>query len=195
MNVVFLDRDGVVNQFPGHGSYVTKVRDFKFLPGSKKAIAQLTRLGYKIFIISNQAGVGRGLFSKEKLDQIDAFMHRKIREAGGKITQSLYCPHHPDQGCDCRKPNLGNVKQALKSIGCTLAQAKGCFFVGDAWVDMELGRQAGLKTIFVKSGKSTEAQIRREGAKPDYVVANLAGAVRIILHEDPRHPRHRRSGA
>lgn len=192
MKVVFLDRDGVINHFPGHGSYVTKVADFKFIRGSKAAIVTLTKAGYKVFVISNQAGVGRGIFSQATLDQIDQKMHAGVRHAGGRITASFYCTHHPDAKCTCRKPGIANVKKAAKSIGVTLKALKGCFFIGDSSIDIKAGQAIDCQTILVLSGKSTQQGVLNEGVKPDYVVANLREAVKIILHENLRHTRHSR---
>jgi len=195
VNVVFLDRDGVINQFPGHGNYVTKVSDFHFLPGSKKAIVDLTNKKFQIFVISNQAGVGRGFFSQNKLDQIDAYLHRHINRAGGKIRKTFYCTHHPDAQCDCRKPGIANVKKAAAILGKKTTDLKGSFFIGDAGLDIKTGKAAGLKTILVLTGKSTKAQVYKEGAIPDYVVANLKDAVKIVLDENTSRSRHSRSRA
>ncbi len=195
MKVVFLDRDGVINQFPGHGAYVTRVKDLRFIRGSKKAIALLTQAGYKIFVISNQAGVGRGIFTQKKLDQIDARLKQQVRLSGGCLTRTLYCTHHPDAKCGCRKPGIDNVRKAAGSIGKKITDLKGCFFIGDAGIDMKTGKAANLKTVLVLSGKSTHAQVMQEGGKPDYVVANLRDAVKIVLNEDPSHTRHSRSRA
>lgn len=195
MKVVFLDRDGVINQFPGHGNYVTKVKDLRFIRGSKQAIAALTRAGYKIFVISNQAGVGRGVFTQKKLDQIDARLHARIRSSGGRLSATYYCTHHPDDQCACRKPGTANVRKAVASIGKKLSDLKRCFFVGDASIDMKTGAAAHLRTVLVLTGKSTQAQVLKEGGKPDYVVANLRDAVKIILNEDSRHTRYSRGRA
>ena len=193
MNVVFIDRDGVINQFPGHGNYVTLVKDFHFLPGSKKALAELTKNKFHIFVISNQAGVGRGRFTQTKLDQIDAYLHRHIKAAGGKIQKSFYCTHHPDDKCDCRKPGLANVKKAAALVGRKISGLKQCFFIGDGSVDINTGKAAGFKTILVLSGKGTKTSVAKEGAKPDYVVANLSDAVKIVLDENLSRSRHSRS--
>lgn len=193
MKVVFLDRDGVINRFPGHGHYVTRVKDFHFLPGVKLALKQLTKNGFIIFIISNQAGVGRGVFTLEKLNQIDAYLHRQVTRSGARIKKSFYCTHHPDAKCHCRKPGIENVKSAAALIHQNISNLEGSFFVGDASVDMKTGQRAKLRTILVLSGKSTLSQVKREGGKPDYVVANLRDAVKIVLHEDSSRSRHSRS--
>jgi D-glycero-D-manno-heptose 1,7-bisphosphate phosphatase len=181
MKIVFLDRDGVVNEFPGHGFYVTKVKDFHFLPGSLEAIRQLTQAGYKIFIISNQAGVGRGVFSLEKLKRIDAYMHKHVEKAGGKIQKSFYCTHHPDDGCKCRKPHIGLIEAALKSVRKTIGHAKDVFFVGDMKGDIQTGHKAGCKTIFVSGGGSHKKDISDWPVKPDFIQKNLKSAVEEII--------------
>ena len=127
MKVVFLDRDGVINEFPGNGSYVTKVKDFHFIPGSLEAIRALTQSGHKIFVISNQAGVGKGVYSLDKLKRIDAKMIKGVEKAGGKIRKSFYCTHRSDAGCDCRKPGIGLLKKALKSLNKTIVHAQKAF--------------------------------------------------------------------
>jgi D-glycero-D-manno-heptose 1,7-bisphosphate phosphatase len=191
MKIVFLDRDGVINRYPGHGSYVTKIKDFHFLPGSLEAIRQLTERGHTIFVISNQACVGRGIISADKLKRINDHMVKGVEKAGGKIRQIFYCTHRPDEGCDCRKPEIGNIKKALKSVGKTIAQTKGSFFVGDSQKDIQAGHQAGCTTIFVLSGG--EARRKKWQVKPDVIVKDLKSALEVIQYEDPSHSRHRRS--
>ena len=110
MKVVFLDRDGVVNKYPGDKLYVTSLKKFKFLPGARKAIALLHRSGFKVFIASNQAGVGRKIYSQKTLNAITAKMLLDISDAGGRITKVYYCIHPKDAGCGCRKPKPGMLK-------------------------------------------------------------------------------------
>ena len=106
MKVVFLDRDGVINEFPGNGNYVTRLKDFRFIPGSLEALRLLTQEGYAIFVISNQAGVSKGVYTQNKLNHITRNMLRDVRRAGARIEKVFYCTHRSDAGCDCRKPAL-----------------------------------------------------------------------------------------
>ena len=102
MKVIFIDRDGVINRDPGGWtphSYVTRWEDFYFLPGSVEALKKLKRARYEIVVISNQAGVGRGLYTEKKLDEISANMHAEIEKNGAKIKKIYYCIHHPDDNC------------------------------------------------------------------------------------------------
>jgi histidinol-phosphate phosphatase family protein len=179
--VVFLDRDGVINVFPGNGNYVTRVKDMQFIPGSLLAIRALAEAGYAIFVISNQAGVGKGVFSNDQLNSITQKMNADIEQAGGKITKVYYCTHRPDVGCSCRKPGIGSICKALQSMNKSIRSAKNAYFVGDTKADIETGFNAGCKTIFVLSGRENRRYMRSWIVQPDYVARNLYEAVKIIL--------------
>src|SRR5208282_4957497 len=195
MKVIFLDRDGVINEFPGNGFYVTKVKDFHFIPGSLEAIRALTQSGHKIFVISNQAGVGKGVYSMDKLKRIDAHMTTFVEKSGGLIRKSFYCTHRSDAGCDCRKPGIGLLKKALKSLNKTIIHAQKAFFVGDTEGDIKTGHNAGCKTIFVLSGYGTRRYMRRWTVKPDHIARDLKAAVGIIQNENLDYPRDSRGRA
>ncbi len=195
MKVVFLDRDGVINEFPGNGNYVTKIKDFHFIPGALEAIESLTKSGYKIFVISNQACVGKGVYSLNKLKRIDRHMTRHVEAKGGRIRKSFYCTHRSDAGCDCRKPSIGLLKKAFKSLNKTIAHAQKAYFVGDTEGDIKTGHNAGCKTIFVLSGREDRKHMRKWDVKPDHIVDDLGVAVSIIQNENSRHSRNGRSRA
>ena len=192
MKVIFLDRDGVINEFPGNGKYVTKIKEFHFIPGSLEAIKKLTDQDYKIFIISNQAGVGKGVFSKAKLESINKHMLKYVTKAGGKIKRSFYCTHRSDAGCDCRKPQIGNLKRAFSLVKGSIRSAKKTFFVGDTEADIRTGYNAGCRTIFVLSGREDRRYMRKWEVKPDFIVKNLKKAVEVIEHENSNHSRNGR---
>lgn len=179
--IVFLDRDGVINVFPGKGKYVTRVKDFQFLPGSLDAIRMLTEKGFTVFVISNQAGVGRGLMTQNKLDRITHKMLTGITKAGGEIKKVYYSTGHPDSGCPCRKPQIGSIEKALKLIKADRLVIKNAFFVGDAESDIQTGINAGCKTIFVLTGRGTRRDVKRSWAvQPDYIANNLLVATEYI---------------
>ncbi|HRZ39549.1 MAG TPA: HAD family hydrolase [Candidatus Omnitrophota bacterium] len=180
--IVFLDRDGVINEFPGNGKYVTKVKEFRFLPGTLEALRELTKDGYDIFIVSNQAGVGKGVYTQKKLDHITRNMMRDITRTGGKVRQVFYCVHHPEDGCDCRKPRIGSVQRALEMLGMPLSAAKDAYFIGDTKSDIEAGHVAGCKTIFVLSGREDRRYVAHKWLiRPDYVAQDLKDALRILI--------------
>lgn len=190
--VVFLDRDGVINRFPGNGGYVTRIKDFHFLPGALAAIRLLTEKGFKIFVVSNQAGVNRGIYSQKKLDQITRHMLRYVTRTGGKIKRVFYCTHTPDENCDCRKPRIGSLERAFKLVGVQPHGAHQLFFVGDAQMDMQAGRRGGCTTILVLSGKENRRSLRRWRCRPDFVVKDLWEATKIMTDENSCHSRLRR---
>jgi len=109
-------------------------------------------------------------------------MLRGVRKAGGHIEGVFYCVHPPDAGCDCRKPEIGSIRNALKSVKKTVAAARGAFFVGDTRSDMLTGHRAGCKTILVLSGRATRAESRTWEVKPDDIAHDLLSATKTILH-------------
>ncbi len=180
MKVVFLDRDGVINEFPGNGKYVTKLKEFRFVPGSLDALRILTQEGYSIFVVSNQAGVAKGVYSKEKLEHITRNMLRDVRAVGGRIKEVFYCTHFSHAGCECRKPEIGAIRSALESSNKTMQSAQKAFFVGDTESDILTGHNAGCTTIFVLSGREDRRHMRGWKIKPDYVATDLLEATDII---------------
>ena len=192
VKIVFLDRDGVINEFPGNGNYVTKVKDFRFVPGALDALRALTQAGFTIFVVSNQAGVGKGVYSKDKLNRITRRMMDAVKKAGGKIKKAFYCTHRTDHGCDCRKPQIGSLVRAMKTVNKSQRYLQHAFFVGDTKVDIQAGHNAGCKTIFVLSGRDQRRDIRKWNVRPDYIVKNLLAATEIIHHENSHHSRLRR---
>ena len=178
MKAIFLDRDGVINRYPGDKEYVTAWKDFKFLPGVKSAIARLHRNRFHIFVISNQAGVGRGLYSKKSLDLITANMQKAIALSGGKIDAAYYCTHTKEDNCPCRKPKPGLIKMASKDNPINI---KNSFFIGDTIRDVKTAKRAGCKSILLLSGKEKLANRKNWETQPDFVFINLLEAADFIL--------------
>jgi len=178
MRVVFLDRDGVINKYPGDRAYVTSLRKFKFLPGAKKAIALLSEAGYKIFIASNQAGIGGGVYSQRTLDKITTYMLLEIKKAGGHIDKAYYCIHHKKAGCSCRKPRPGMVKKAVREFGIN---PKGAYFIGDTIRDIHTAHNAGCKSILVFSGKEKLNNMDEWDVVPDLVFRDLLEAAKYLI--------------
>lgn len=178
MRTIFLDRDGVINKYPGDKLYVTSLRKFKFLPHAKKAIALLTKKGFKIFVASNQAGVGKGTYSRKTLDAITAKMLIDIQRAGGRIDKVYYCPHRKEADCLCRKPKPGLLKQAAGKFKFDL---KNTYFIGDTMRDIFTARAAGCKSILVLSGKAKPANQKNWEVKPDLVFKDLLAAAKFLI--------------
>ncbi|MBF0619413.1 MAG: HAD-IIIA family hydrolase [Candidatus Omnitrophica bacterium] len=195
MNVVFLDRDGVINEFPGNGLYVTTVKGFRFLPRALEALKLLTDAGYNIFVVSNQAGVGKGVYSRQKLDQITAHMMKGVKAAGACINEVFYCTCKSSDGCNCRKPRVGNIVKALASLEKGIDDARHAYFVGDTEIDIKAGKNAGCKTVFVLSGREDRTYMKRWDVKPDFIREDLYDAATLIINEDSSCSRDRRGGA
>ena len=177
MKIVFLDRDGVINKYPGDRQYVTSIRKFKFLPRAKKAVALLSKKGFKIFVASNQAGVGKGIYSQKTLDAITAKMLADIKKTGGRIDKVYYCTHPKDAGCSCRKPKPGLLKKAAREFKFGL---KGTYFIGDTTRDIFTAQAAGAKSILVLTGKEKKSNQKNWEAKPDFVFINLLAAAKFL---------------
>lgn len=181
---VFIDRDGVINHNID-GDYVRNWQDFRFLPGALEAIKRLTDNNCDIHIISNQAGVGKGLMTQEQLDEIHDQMVKIVEAHGGKIAGVHVCTHRADENCDCRKPKPGLLYQAVG--GRHSVFPNGCFVVGDALTDVKVGRSVGAKTFLVLTGRGKD-QLRllnQDTCRPDWIVPSLAEAVERIVHYQP----------
>jgi len=177
MKVIFLDRDGVINKYPGDKLYVTSLRKFRFLPRAKQAIALLSKAGYKIFVASNQAGVDKRIYSPRTLEAITAKMLGDIEQAGGKIIKAYYCTHRKEAGCSCRKPKTGLLKKAASEFKFGL---KGAYFVGDTMRDVFTAQAAGCRSILVLTGKEKMANQKNWEVKPDFVFKDLMEVARFL---------------
>lgn len=183
---VFLDRDGVINLYPGDGKYVTSMEEFRFLPKVKEAIALLTFHQYPIFIISNQAGVGKGLYSQRDLDRITEYMLKELSRHKAKVNAVYYCTHRNEDNCSCRKPKAGLIFSAVKqnsNAGLELVDIKNSFFVGDTIRDVQTARAAGCRSILVFSGQEKPANRDSWPIQPDYVFPDLYRAARFIVNQ------------
>lgn len=173
-----MDRDGVINKYPGDSDYVKSWREFKFLPRVKPALKKLSDAGFKIFIISNQAGVGKGIYSQKNLDLITEKMLEELCRHNIRIAGIYYCIHRLEDNCSCRKPRIGLVNKATAKI-----RNKGriwraqSYFIGDTIRDVETGKNAGLKTILVFSGKEKPENRNNWKAFPDFTALDLFAAV------------------
>ncbi|MCG2714632.1 MAG: HAD family hydrolase [Candidatus Omnitrophica bacterium] len=182
MKVIFLDRDGVINKYPGDRLYVTSLRKFRFLPRAKKAIALLSKAGCKIFVASNQAGVGKGTYSQKTLDAITAKMLEDIEQAGGKITKVYYCTHRKEVGCFCRKPKPGLLRKTAQEFKINLKEA---YFVGDTIRDVLTAHAVGAKSILIFCGKEKLSNQKNWETKPDFVFKDLLAAAKFLIRGRP----------
>ena len=176
--VVFIDRDGVINV--DLWKYVESWEEFRFEEGVVEALKTLTDKGFDIFIISNQAGVGDGVFTETAMWDIHEKMLAELGRHGILIQGAQYCTHGKKENCDCRKPKTRLLEKASHG---TLFDKKKTFFVGDKLSDIEAGKNFGVKTILVRTGYGLKAEKQlTEALQPDYIVDNLKDAVPRILN-------------
>jgi D-glycero-D-manno-heptose 1,7-bisphosphate phosphatase len=141
MRLVILDRDGVINY--DSVDYIKSLQEWRPIPGSLEAIARLHRAGYRVVVATNQSGIGRGLLSMDTLAAIHGRMLEQVRKQGGEIDAIFFCPHTPEDGCDCRKPAPGLFKEIAKRLQTNLV---GVYVVGDAERDV-LAARKGAQTL------------------------------------------------
>lgn len=149
--VIMLDRDGVINERPSKAEYVKNWSEFKFLPGAIDALKLLTKKGYEIIIISNQAGIRRGAMTEEDLKQINDKFLQVCKKEGINITGIYYCPHNWDDGCFCRKPKPGMLFKAAAEHSFDLTKT---IFIGDDERDEQTGQAANCKAILLQPGQN-----------------------------------------
>ncbi len=174
---VFLDRDGTLNYDKGH---THRIDDFRLIEGVLESLKILNDSGFKLIIVTNQPGVGRGLFSFENYLKFKNYMHEKLKENGITISAEYFCPHHPEHGignykiiCDCRKPGIRMFLNAKKDFDLNL---KECWMIGDKISDIKAGKNAGCKTIHVLTGVEKNPILFA-----DFVAKNLIESAKFIL--------------
>lgn len=181
--VVFLDRDGVINV--NRDDYVKSWREFVFLPGALAALATLHRANARVFVITNQAAIARRLVSRSDVDDMHARMIQEIGRHGGHVEAVLYCPHRPEEGCDCRKPQTGLLYRAAREFRLNLQNA---YSVGDAMSDIMAGQAAGCRCALVLTGRGREElkSLGDAGVSGFQVVRDIEEAVEWVLDQEQR---------
>ncbi len=167
MKAFFLDRDGVINECHS----VNTPDEFVLLPGADHAVKLLNDAGFEVFVVTNQGGVGLGYMSEDDLTDVHLKMMELISSAGGTIKEVRACIHKPSQGCYCRKPKAGMMKDLIKKYGIDPLQS---YMVGDRDVDILAGKNAGLKTVLISS-----APLRN--ISPDFIFPSLYEAVTKLI--------------
>ena len=185
MKLVILDRDGTINE--DSDDYVKSPEEWMPLPGALEAIARLNHAGWHVVVASNQSGLGRGLFDVSTLNAMHAKMHQMLAAVGGRVDAIFYCPHAPDEGCRCRKPEPGLFEQIGERYGLDLHSVP---VVGDTARDVVAGAAAGCQPHLVLTGKGAayrgrslpdnfpkETQVHADlGAFADFLIARQAEA-------------------
>lgn len=190
--VIFLDRDGTLNE---EVHYLHRPEDLVLLPGVPEALRSLKEAGYRLVVVTNQAGVARGYYPESDVKKLHDYMNEQLRPLGAEIDRFFYCPHHPEHGigayktvCRCRKPETGMFELAEREYEIDRAHS---WMIGDKLIDVEAGRRYGVHTVLVGTGYGAEVhreQLCRqqadgagEGLPYDIYTKTLADAARAIL--------------
>ncbi len=181
MKLIILDRDGVINE--DSDAYIKSPEEWHPIPGSLEAIAALNRAGWRVVIASNQSGLGRGLFDMDTLTRIHARMQEALAEVGGHVEAIFFCPHAPDDHCDCRKPRPGLLEDIARRLHQPL---KGVPVIGDSLRDLQAAEAVDARPILVRTGKGRLTESKLGADHPVAVYDDLAAAVRQLLEEDAR---------
>lgn len=170
---VFLDRDGTLVR---ETEYLRDPEAVELLPGVARALRNLVEAGVPLIVVSNQSGVGRGMFTAAEVHAVMARLRRELRIHGVEISAIYFCPHRPDEGCPCRKPRAGLLERAAEDLHLSLA---GSVMIGDKRIDAAAGRIAGGRGVLVRTGYGREEELRTDapGPPPDRVCDDLAAAV------------------
>lgn len=181
---IFLDRDGTINEYVG---FLTRLEDFKLLPEVAKAINHINNSIYIAIVATNQPVIARGDVTFAQLEEIHMKMESELGKCGAYLDDIFFCPHHPDKGyageipelkkeCECRKPKIGMIKEAEEKYNIDLSYS---WYIGDTTMDIQTGKNAGMKTILVKTGES--GRDAKYDVQPDFIAENLLSAVNYIL--------------
>lgn len=176
---VFLDRDGVINE--DSDEYIKVPSEFKFIPKSPEAIALLNQHGFQVIVITNQSLIARNMADRKTLDVIFRKMKAGVNKAGGHIRDVFFCPHLPEDNCDCRKPKPGMIRDACKKY--RIDPGRSCM-VGDSGKDIECARHAGCsKALLVRTGNGPAAleELSQKSIVPDCIASDLYEAALWIV--------------
>jgi len=178
MKLIIVDRDGVINR--ESDAYIKNPDEWVPLPGSLAALSQLTQTGWTVVVATNQAAVGRGLITLEVLETIHEKMRTAVIAAGGRLDAIFFCPHHPNDGCSCRKPKPGLLHQIADFYGVDL---KAVPFVGDTQGDILAARSVGARPLLVLTGRGVATLAEMGNTDELEVYANLAAVAKKLIGE------------
>lgn len=176
---VILDRDGVLNRELESG-WLSEIEQWRWESGSLEALQVLARAGIELSIVSNQSGIGRGVVTREAVDRLHDWLAGELRAAGVVLAGVYLCPHAPDAGCRCRKPEPGLVTEAIEGSGIA---AEHTMLIGDDSRDLEAGKAAGVETALVRTGKGSQVEGQIDSGT--LVFENLLAAAAFIADRTP----------
>lgn len=177
--LVILDRDGVINH--DSDAYIKTLDEWVPYPTAIEAIARLTQAGWTVAVATNQSGIARGYYDDITLSAMHSELHRLVRAAGGEISHIAYCPHGPDDGCDCRKPLPGLLEQVRAAL--RLDTLSGSWMVGDSLRDLQAGERMGCRSVLVRTGKGCRTEAKGAGLEQALVFDDLAAFTNWLLSQ------------
>ncbi len=184
IKALFLDRDGTINQ--DSGSYIVRKDQLLLIDRADEAIALAKSAGFWIVIVTNQAGIARGITTVEQVEEVNRYLNELLSAQKAGFDRCYYCPAHPDyphpeydRFIECRKPATGMVEQAINDFFAEglIVDRSASFFVGDKTVDIECGLRAGLRPVLVRTGHNEEELCLSRNIIPEFVADNLYNAV------------------
>ncbi len=187
--VVFLDRDGTLNE---EVHYLHRIKDLKLLPGVGEALKSLKDAGFKLVVVTNQAGVARGYYSCDEVEPLHGYLNQRLDEWGARIDRFFYCPHHPEYGvgiykrnCRCRKPGTGMFEMAEEWFAVDKSHS---YMIGDKIIDVLAGVNYGISGILVGTGygASLKKEMEEKGEQPlyDFYAETLVDAAEYIIDRE-----------
>jgi D-glycero-D-manno-heptose 1,7-bisphosphate phosphatase len=176
VKLLILDRDGVINQ--DSDAYIKSLDEWIPIPGSIEAIAQLSKAGWTVAVATNQSGIARGYYSLATLHAMHARLRELVAAQGGEVGLIVYCPHGPDDGCDCRKPRPGMLRTIANHYAVDLA---GVWFVGDSKGDLEAARAVDAQPVLVRTGKG-EQTLSKGVPEATLIFDDLASIASALIH-------------
>ena len=174
---LFIDRDGTLNSNPPQGSFYWRWEDWRFLPNAEEALRRFTEDGYIIVVISNQSGVGKGLYTIRDVETLHKRVKKTLERQGVHIEAFYFCPHLTEDNCDCRKPKPGMLLKAAKELDIDL---RASIVAGDAARDVEAGKSAGTKTAFIYGNAYKDQRDPGYAAHADFVAKDLLELHKLV---------------
>jgi histidinol-phosphate phosphatase family protein len=175
---IFVDRDGTLNV---NIDYLSDPDRYQLYPGVAEGLKALREAGFLIVVITNQSGIGRGLFDRPTLERIHERMRQELAKGGASVDAIYFCPHHPDDGCICRKPGTALFERAVRELGIDPGRS---FVIGDTQMDVAAGKKMGSRAALVPEPRNRARTLKEmEGwkARPDFVGDDFLAAVRWVL--------------
>ena len=178
IKAVFLDRDGTLI-YEKPGVYLSDPSQVHLYKSTQPALTLLTKSGFKLFIVSNQSGIGRGYFTEKEVNAVHAHLRQLLKPA--RVEEIVFCPHAPNEQCACRKPQ---PKMGLDLITKYNIDPKRSYMIGDKKADVEFGRAIGCKSILVTTANGHRHLQKYPDLHPDKIATNLLNAAKFIVKDN-----------